>query len=205
LATLERHGPNGFDFVFIDETRGPISVGKSPDNDLVLDGDDAVSRLHAKLERLGPAWCITDLGARNGTIVNGALITSRKLYDGDEIILGRTKLVLRDSTARKGGGTTRPLRPAPTLTKTEKLVLIELCRPMLSGRAFNPPARVETIANALFVGQGAVRQHLGHLYDKFGIENEPGLDKRLELANAAIQSGAVTRKDLEGTERSPAT
>jgi len=185
----------GFDLLFIDNRVGPMSIGKSAGNDIVIDGDEAVSRLHCRLERLGSAWCITDLGAKNGTIVNGALITSCKLYDRDEIILGRTRLVLLDSTARKGGGTTQPVVSAPKLTAKEKEVLIELCRPILTETAFKQPARVETIAQALVVGTPAIRMHLGNLYLKYGILD--GVDKRLQLANAAIQSGAVTRKDLE--------
>jgi hypothetical protein len=195
MATLERHGPLGFDLLFIDPRVGPQSIGKSAGNDIVIDGDEAVSRLHARLERLGSAWCITDLGSRNGTMVNGELVTSRKLYDRDEVILGRTRLVLLDSSARKGGGTTQPVVPAPKVTGKEKEVLIELCRPILSETAFKQPARVETIAEALAVGMPAIRMHLGNLYLKFGILD--GVDKRLQLANAAIQSGAVARKDLE--------
>ncbi len=195
MATLERHGPLGFDLLFIDPRVGPMSIGKSAGNDIVINGDEAVSRLHCRLERLGAAWCITDLGAKNGTIVNGQLITSCKLYDRDEVILGRTRLVLLDSTARKGGGTTQPVVPAPKLTAKEKEVLIELCRPILTETAFKQPARVEAIAQALVVGTPAIRMHLGNLYLKFGILD--GVDKRLQLANAALQSGAVTRKDLE--------
>jgi pSer/pThr/pTyr-binding forkhead associated (FHA) protein len=195
MATLERHGPLGFDLLYIAETGAPMSIGKSAANDIVIDGDEAVSRLHARLERLGAAWCITDLGAKNGTIVNGEMITSRKLYDRDEIILGRTRLVLLDASARRAGGTTQPVVPAPKVTGKEKEVLIELCRPILAETAFKQPARVEAIANALVVGMPAIRMHLGNLYLKFGILE--GVDKRLQLANVAMQSGAVTRKDLE--------
>lgn len=201
MATLERFGPTGHDLVLIDESRGSIAVGKSPENDLVIDGDDAVSRLHARLERVGPAWCITDLGSRNGTLVNGErILTSRRLFDRDELVLGRTRLVLRDPSAR-GEATTSPLRSPPARTPTEQRVLVELCRPVLSGQAFTPPASVESIAEALFVGQAAVRQHLGHLYDKFGIFQDAGVSRRVLLANEAIQSAAVTMKDLQANDR----
>lgn len=197
MATLERHGPLGFDLLFFEDRGAPLSIGKRSDNDIVIDGDDAVSRIHARLERLGPAWCITDLSSRNGTMVNGELIASCNAYDGDEIILGRTRLVLRDASARKGGGTTRPLRPKPKVTAKELEVLIELCRPILAESAFKQPARVETIAATLGVGTPAIRMHLGNLYMKFGLLD--GVDKRLRLANAAIESGVVARKDLETT------
>jgi hypothetical protein len=195
VATLERRGPAGYDLLFIDPERSPISVGKSLENDLVIDNDEAISRLHARLERIGPAWCITDLGARNGTYVNGQrVVTTRKLFDRDEILMGRTRLTLNDSSAR-GGGTTQPVRPPPARTPTEQRVLIELCRPVLSGQAFTAPAAVEEIADALGVQRAAVQQHLGHLYDKFGIFDTG--NRRVVLANAAIQTQAVTIKDLQ--------
>jgi pSer/pThr/pTyr-binding forkhead associated (FHA) protein len=197
MATLERHGPMGVDLVFLDDTRGPLSVGKSADNHLVIDGDEAISRLHARLERLGPGWCITDLESSNGTFVNGKRITSCKLWSGDEIRLGRTRLILRDSNARRADGTTKPVRERPTLTKTEFLVLVELCRPLLSGHTFTQPASVEQIARALGVKRPAIQMHLSNLYDKFGMFPEEGKSRRVLLANAAIECGAVSRKDLE--------
>ena len=197
MAILERRGPSGFDIKFLDDAHGPYSVGKSAENDIVVDGDQAISRLHARLERMGPGWCISDLGSTNGTFVNESrVVHSRAVHDGDVVRLGRTHLTLRD---RKSGmdGTTEPMRSPPDLTKTERRVLIELCRPSMSGKALTPPASVETIAKALIVGTAAVRQHLGHMYDKFGIQVEEGESRRVRLANEAIETGAVTPKDFE--------
>ena len=197
MATLERYGPDGHDLVVLDEARPTLSVGKSADNDLVVDNDPAVSRVHARLERLGPAWCITDLGSTNGTSVNGERIFApRTLFDRDEVLIGRTRLVLRDPTAR-GGVTTAPLRPPPARTPGEHRVLVELCRPVLSGQAFTPPSSVRTIAEALFVTESAVKQHLDRLYDKFGLTADGGGSRRVLLANEAIQTGAVTMRDLQ--------
>jgi len=197
VATLERIGPGGHELVLLDETRGCLSVGTSSENDLVIDGDGAVSRLHARLDRVGPAWCLTDLHSTNGTMVNGERVSvTRALADRDEIIIGRTRLIVHDPGAG-GDRTTEPLRHAPSVTRKEKEVLVELCRPVLLGRAFNPPASVRAIADALFVGEGAVRQHLGHLYDKFGIFSESGESRRVRLANESIQTGVVTKRDLE--------
>jgi len=196
LATLERFGPVGHDLVLLDEARGRLAVGKSAENDLVIDGDLAVSRVHAHLEHVGPAWCITDLGSTNGTWVNGERIFApRTLADRDEILLGRTRLVVRD--VARGDVTTEPLRPPPSRTPGEQRVLAELCRPVLSGQAFTPPSSVRAIAESLFVTESAVKQHLDRLYDKFGIYAEAGESRRVRLANEAIQSGAVTMRDLQ--------
>jgi len=197
MATLERFGPGGHDLVVLADDARTLAVGKSAENDLVLDGDPAISRVHARLERIGPAWCITDLGSTNGTEVNGERIFApRTIYDRDELLIGRTRLVLRDLGAR-GGGTTAPVRPAPSRTPAEHRVLVELCRPVLSGQAFTPPSAVRTIAESLFVSESAVKQHLDRLYDKFGIAaDEGGSSRRVRLANEAIQTAAVTMRDL---------
>jgi pSer/pThr/pTyr-binding forkhead associated (FHA) protein len=45
---------------------------------VVIEGDLLVSRLHAKLERIGGAWTIVDDGlSRNGTFVNGQRVIGR--------------------------------------------------------------------------------------------------------------------------------
>ena len=200
MATLERFGPTGHDLVVLDETRPTISVGKSVENDLVLDGDPAVSRVHARLERVGPAWCITDLGSTNGTTVNGErLFAPRSIFDRDEVVIGRTRLVLRDPTAR-GDVTTAPLKPPPARTPGEQRVLVELCRPVLSGQAFTPPSSVRAIADALVVTESAVKQQLDRLYDKFEIYDSSGGSRRVLLANEAIQRAAITMRDLQRDE-----
>ena len=191
MASLERLGPVRHDLFVLDEARERISVGKSSANDLVIDDDPAISRVHALLERAGPAWCLTDVGATNGTIVNGErILLTTRLVDCDELLLGRTRLLYRDRDARHEA-TTERVSGAPDLTKTEKRVLIELCRPVLSGSTFTEPASVAAIAHALYVGEGAVRQHLGRLYDKFGIQSEPG-----------VQSSSPPRERGHPAERS---
>src|SRR3954451_24432742 len=97
VATLERFGPMGHDLVVLDGSGARLSVGTSSDNDLVIDGDMAVSRVHLMLERVGPAWCVTDVGSTNGTMVNGERhFGTHTLFDRDEIVIGRTRLVMRD-------------------------------------------------------------------------------------------------------------
>jgi hypothetical protein len=54
VVTLERFGPAGHALVVLAGEHGHLSIGKSPDNDLVIDGDPAVSKVHALLERVLP-------------------------------------------------------------------------------------------------------------------------------------------------------
>jgi hypothetical protein len=160
--------------------------------------DPAVSRVHAVLERVGTTWLVRDLGSRNGTRVNGERLTSqRRLHDGEEILVGRTRLVFRDRADARRPSTDALEPPPPNLTRMERRVLVELCRPLLSHNIFQPPASVREIAAALFIGKNAVQAHLTNLYDKFGIyPDSADVSRRVVLANDAMQRGVVSLADL---------
>lgn len=73
-----------------------IVIGRTPENDLPID-HPLVSRRHARIERAGSQWSVTDLGSTNGTYVNGRRLTgSVGLAIGDVIDLGGSRLVLLD-------------------------------------------------------------------------------------------------------------
>ncbi|TMK60536.1 MAG: alpha/beta fold hydrolase [Actinobacteria bacterium] len=82
----------------------------------------------------------------------------------------------------------------PDLTRRERDVLAALCRPALHGNVFEEPASVREIAAALVVTDAAVKQHLLHLYDKFGIA-ETGERRRVRLAREAIRRRAAVLTD----------
>jgi DNA-binding NarL/FixJ family response regulator len=84
---------------------------------------------------------------------------------------------------------------APDLTRRERDVLVALCRPLLEGGAFREPADTKEIARRLVVSEGAVKQHLLHLYDKFAIYGTTER-RRVQLANEALNRGAVHVADL---------
>jgi signal transduction histidine kinase len=77
---------------------GRVSIGRTPDNDIVVD-DDTVSSAHAAISFINEAYFVEDLDSANGTRVNGVRIQRKRLRDGDEILIGKTKLVYRDSGA----------------------------------------------------------------------------------------------------------
>ena len=84
---------------------------------------------------------------------------------------------------------------APYLTRREREVLIELCRPGLAEEPFAEPSSTRQIAAALVVSEAAIKQHLLHLYDKFAIDDE-GEQRRLRLANEVLRRGIVNFDDL---------
>ncbi len=75
-------------------TADPITVGRDPKNDIVLD-DRRVSRRHAEVRlRLG-RYTLYDLQSTNGTFVNGRRIAEMVLSDDDRITIGGAELVVQ--------------------------------------------------------------------------------------------------------------
>jgi DNA-binding CsgD family transcriptional regulator len=172
------------------------TVGTAAENDIAL-GDPSVSHLHAVLEHFPAGWCVTDLGSSNGTWLNGERIwSSRRIRHDDEIRIGQTRLLFREPTGAAEPETDVEDAP-PDLTAREQDVLVALCRPLLARDMFTEPASTRTIADELVISHAAVKQHLANLFDKFGLGTDD-TNRRLQLANSAIRSGAVTIADLQG-------
>ncbi|MCM2374073.1 SpoIIE family protein phosphatase [Aporhodopirellula aestuarii] len=73
--------------------RDEMKIGRHPECDIVVDAG-AVSRYHAKVRRVGEAWVVEDLGSRNGTFVNGQLLTRpHSLAQGDRIRISEVELL----------------------------------------------------------------------------------------------------------------
>jgi hypothetical protein len=71
---------------------GTLSIGRAPDNDIVLD-DRRVSRRHAEIRlRLG-RHTLYDLGSTNGTFVNTKRVSEVALSEGDKITFGAATLI----------------------------------------------------------------------------------------------------------------
>lgn len=90
-ATLVvKRGPNaGSRFVLASEV---TRVGRHPDSDIFLD-DITVSRRHAEIVRREHRWWIQDVGSLNGTYLNRERVDLAELSNGDEVQIGRFKLV----------------------------------------------------------------------------------------------------------------
>jgi hypothetical protein len=88
------------------EGRGPWSVGRSQENDIVIN-DPNVSRKHARISRADNGFVVEDLGSTNGTMLDGAPIDRERIEGGDELTFGQSKarFIRRiDSPGEESGG-----------------------------------------------------------------------------------------------------
>jgi hypothetical protein len=197
MSALEVWGSRGCERV-VTLSESSYTIGSDAESAQIVLDDPAVSQVHAILERIGSTWLVRDVGSRNGTrVMSDRVIGQRRLRHRDEILVGRTRLIFLDGASERRKPTDAIASPPGNITKKENEVLVELCRPLLMLNTFTPPATVREIAAKLFVGVQAVKAHLTHLYDKFDIAQEPGVNRRVVLANEAMQRGAVTMADLD--------
>jgi pSer/pThr/pTyr-binding forkhead associated (FHA) protein len=181
-----------------------ITIGRQPASTVSLAWDTAVSRVHAAMERVGEEWTLVDDGSsRNGSFLNGSRCHGRRrLKSGDMIRVGATTLIYIVPNARAASESTAAAISwsAPLLSDAQRRVLIELCRPMLSGR-FGTPASNRQIADELIIGVETVKSHLHALFEAFGLQALPQNLKRAELARQAFERGAITEDELMATTR----
>ncbi len=95
----------------------PFRVGRRAGHDLVLPAD-SVSKSHAELYAQGPALRLRDLGSKNGTFVNRALVEDAALAEGDivhfadfEFRLGRSEEGAEPASAAENPTTVVVKRP----------------------------------------------------------------------------------------------
>ncbi len=85
-----KRGPNAGTKLVLDG--GLVRAGRSPDSELFLD-DITVSRRHAEFVPTSGSYQLRDTGSLNGTYLNRERIESAPLANGDEIQIGKFKLV----------------------------------------------------------------------------------------------------------------
>src|SRR6201988_3694397 len=85
-----KRGPNAGSRFLLDQ---PVtSAGRHPGSDIFLD-DVTVSRRHAEFRREDDEFKVVDVGSLNGTYVNREAVESAVLFNGDEVRIGKFRLV----------------------------------------------------------------------------------------------------------------
>lgn len=90
------HGPNAGSRYLLD--RDATTIGRHPDSDVFLD-DVTVSRHHARVDREDEAFVLHDLGSLNGTYLAGERVDRQVLEVGNEVQVGRYKLLFVGAAA----------------------------------------------------------------------------------------------------------
>ena len=72
--------------------RGNLTIGRRGDNTVVL-ADPQVSSYHARIDKRGADFILTDLQSTNGTLVNSRRVFSHRLAHGDRIAIGKHALL----------------------------------------------------------------------------------------------------------------
>src|SRR5438552_2043825 len=97
-----------------------FTIGRKPDNDLVID-NPVVSGHHALIVSEEGVFFIEDLGSTNGTFVNDAKIQKEKLKNSDCIIVGKHVLIYQDEIAAPP--------PLPKETESHTTMILETAKP----------------------------------------------------------------------------
>jgi pSer/pThr/pTyr-binding forkhead associated (FHA) protein len=94
---IVRKGPNAGSKYLLDAE--VTRAGRHPDSDIFLD-DITVSRRHAEITRQADRYTLRDVGSLNGTYVNRDRVEEAALANGDELQIGKFKLVFFSGAGR---------------------------------------------------------------------------------------------------------
>jgi DNA-binding CsgD family transcriptional regulator len=149
--------------------RDAIVVGRSRSADVRLDVD-GVSRKHARVVRSGMcAVSLIDLGAKNGTFVNGERIDIAALHHGDRIQIGPVVLEFLLLAEASAVSTTSAFGEQPSvrsaLSDREWEVALHVARGLTN---------VE-VAAALGISRRTVATHLERIYERLQIHSRAAL------------------------------
>jgi pSer/pThr/pTyr-binding forkhead associated (FHA) protein len=182
------------------EGTAELWVGRGEAAGLRLDWDEEVSALHAQIEVVGGECTLLDDGlSRNGSFVGAERVHGRRrLRDGEVLRFGRTTVLYRrpGEDAPEATVVASELPAAATISPGQRRVLVALCRPFKDGSAFATAPTNQEIADELHLSVDAVKTHMRALFQKLEVEDLPQNQKRVAVAERALQSGAVAPREL---------
>ena len=96
-----KRGPNAGSRFLLD--KDTTTAGRHPESDIFLD-DVTVSRRHAEFRRVPSGFEVRDVGSLNGTYLNRERIDASALSGGDEVQIGKFRLVYFTAGRNESGG-----------------------------------------------------------------------------------------------------
>ncbi len=141
-------GPKTHEF-----SSGELILGRAPDCQVVLK-DFGISRQHAKLIADPGGVRIMDLGSKNGTKINGNLVTQAPLREGDKFSLGSLEILFGKTAEAKVAFDDEPIEASGTIVRSvgdlSKLLAVESKpKPGQSASAASEIARANQILKVL--------------------------------------------------------
>ena len=172
---------------------GRLTLGRADSNNLPIK-DDAVSRVHASVERIAGQYVLRDLGSSNGTLVNGErIVADRALHPNDEITVGHTRIVFRDTADDLAETLRIPVSTAAGLE--DRVTLIMLCRALATAGRPDEPITRRRLAESLSLNETQLEEQVEGLYSQLGLD-EQSVRSPEALAAEAIRQGVVVVGDL---------
>jgi ABC-type multidrug transport system ATPase subunit/pSer/pThr/pTyr-binding forkhead associated (FHA) protein len=173
-------------------SQGSATIGRAKSNNIVVE-DALASRVHAMLQATPAGLEIRDNNSSNGTFVNGTLITSAKLRDGDIVTIGNTDLLATGNT----------LVPQPAATRTSGLTAHGLAltidgRQLLQDVSFTAkPGTLTAVIGPSGAGKSTLVKLVGGALPRSaGLVAFDGHDVHAEYASMRSRIGMVPQDDV---------
>ncbi len=149
----------------------PYGIGRSPQNAICIPSD-TVSRNHALIKQgEDGAFCVFDLGSRNGTLLNDRLVSSpMPLRDGDTIRLGEVTLRFQQKATepvRQGAKLPSENSTVVTFAMVQLTVLVVDIRNFTSLSLELGPTRIAELVHAYNSTAGSILDVSGAWTMKF--------------------------------------
>ncbi|HZC94455.1 MAG TPA: ATP-binding cassette domain-containing protein [Mycobacterium sp.] len=171
-------------------SQGSATLGRAKTNNIVVD-DALASRVHAVLVSGPTGLEIRDNNSSNGTFVNGSLITTATLRDGDVVTIGNTDLRATGTTLVQAGARTSGLT-------AHGLALTVDGRPLLQDVSFTAkPGTLTAVIGPSGAGKSTLVKVIGGALPRSaGVVAFDGHDVHADYASMRSRIGMVPQDDV---------
>ena len=141
-------------------TEAEVRIGRDPSNSLTI-SDLSLSRRHCVLTREDDGYQLRDLESRNGTFVNGGVVSEKRLNHGDQISVGESVFVFLTKEDSDGATTeavefddcltqaTVHIRPQDVLYLQPERIQKELPATSRLGRNLNALLKISRVVHSI--------------------------------------------------------
>lgn len=151
MARLIIIGPEGR----TEKELGPRNtLGRHPNNTHQI-LDRIVSKEHCHIERVDGGWQVRDLGSLNGTFLNGKKIDKAMLSDGDELMIGSTRIVFEGAASAEASPEAAKAPSSQTASAQAATLVAET-----PAQGAAPPAQTRSVKSVTIAPGGMVQSHI---------------------------------------------